>query len=82
MITVNLNPVLLDLGFFQIRWYSIFYIIGFLLTYFVFKYCSEKKVIEHLNKKNLDDLIVYIILGVVLGLAQVPLQDLGDSVWQ
>ena len=31
MIVHNFNPVLVDLGFFEIRWYSIAYILGIII---------------------------------------------------
>jgi len=31
MIVHNFNPVLIDLGLFQVRWYSIAYILGIIL---------------------------------------------------
>ena len=34
MIIHNLDPVLVDLGFFQIKWYSFAYIIGIILGWF------------------------------------------------
>ena len=71
MIIHNFDPVLIDLGFFQIRWYSIAYILGIILGWI---YANEiiKKIISKNNsysvkQKDIDDLIFYLILGIVIG---------------
>ena len=68
MIVHNLNPVLIDLGFFQIKWYSIAYILGILLGWF---YASiiikNNNNITTINRINLEDLIIYLIFGIILG---------------
>ena len=60
MIVHNLNPVLIDLGFFQIKWYSIAYILGIVLGWF---YASiiikNNNNITTINRINLEDLIIY-----------------------
>ena len=59
----NLDPVAFELFSFQIRWYSLSYIIGILLGWV---YC--KKIIRDESIKNLfDDLITFIILGIIIG---------------
>ncbi len=70
MYTHNLDPVLLDLGLLEIRWYSLAYILGIILGWWL-----AKKIIPHvLLSKNLkfnlddfDDLITYIIISIIVG---------------
>ncbi|MCF7836429.1 prolipoprotein diacylglyceryl transferase [Candidatus Gracilibacteria bacterium] len=64
--THNLNPVLLDLGFLQVRWYGIFYAVSFLLAYFWLRNSAQKKLIN-ISAQQVEDLIFGIILGVILG---------------
>ena len=46
MIIHNFDPILIDLGFFQIRWYSLAYIMGILLGW----YLAKKLFINDKNK--------------------------------
>ncbi len=62
----NLDPVLLSLGPFQIRYYGLFYVIGFLAAYFIVNYLARKKELP-LSKDDVADFIIYTILGTVLG---------------
>ena len=71
MIIHNFDPILIDLGFFQIRWYSIAYIFGILIGW-VYAIKIIKKMEVKYNfvfvKKNLfDDLIIYLVIGIILG---------------
>ena len=46
MFTHNLDPVLIDLGFMAIRWYSLAYILGILIGWWL----GKKIIIEKLKK--------------------------------
>jgi len=63
----NLNPVLLKLGFLEIRYYSLVYIIGFLLAYFVLIKAVKSKKVKNLTKAAAEDFMVYLILGSIIG---------------
>ena len=68
----NFDPVLIDLGFFQIRWYSIAYILGILLGWmYAIKIIKSTKNNEYnfkqITTEQFDDLIIYLIIGIVLG---------------
>ena len=70
MYTHNLDPVLLNLGFLQIRWYSLAYILGIIIGWWL-----GKKIIRHLKfSKNLkfdlndfDDFITYLVFSIIIG---------------
>ncbi len=72
MIVHNFDPVLIDLGLFQIRWYSIAYILGILLGW-IYAIKNIKKIqkinygFESVKVSEFDDLIIYVILGIILG---------------
>ena len=72
MIIHNFDPILVDFGVLQIRWYSLAYIFGIVIGW-----AYANKIIR-LNRKNkynyvqittrhFDDLIVYLVIGIVLG---------------
>lgn len=62
----NLNPTILQLGGLEIRWYGLMYVIAFLLTYYYgqWRIKNEK---THLTVKDLDDLLVWSTLGLIIG---------------
>ena len=62
----DLNPVALDLGFAEIRWYGVFYLAAFLITFFWLKFLVRRKLINF-SARQIEDLIFGIILGVIIG---------------
>lgn len=66
MLYHNINPVLLELGPFQIRYYGLLWAAGFVIAYFLIYYLAKRKQLP-LTKDDVSDLIVYEIVGVVLG---------------
>jgi phosphatidylglycerol:prolipoprotein diacylglycerol transferase len=66
----DLNPVLINFSFFEIRWYSLAYILGILIGWWLAKkiivYKIQNKVI-FFDIKLFDDLISYIIISIILG---------------
>ena len=72
MIVHNFDPVLIDLGIFQIRWYSLAYILGILIgwTYAnrIIKLTSINKYnFDQVTTKQFDNLIIYLVVGIILG---------------
>lgn len=63
---LGLGPVALDLGFFQLRWYSLSYLVMIMLGYWYLL-----KLIKlpgaPMSRLHADDLIMYMTLGVILG---------------
>ena len=66
MLYHNINPVLFELGPFQIRYYGLLWAAGFVIAYFLINYMAKRKQLP-LTKDDVSDLIVYEIVGVVLG---------------
>ena len=62
----NINPVLLELGPFQIRYYGLFYALGFVIAYFLLYYLAKRKELK-LTKDDVAELLMYAVIGIVLG---------------
>jgi len=71
MIVHNFDPVFIDLGIIQIRWYSIAYIVGIILGWIYAIKIVKKMIKKHnftlIRPEVFDELIIYLILGIVLG---------------
>ena len=68
MMIHNLDPVLVDLGFFQIRWYSIAYIVGILFGWiYAIKIIKNTNNTSTINQTNFEELLIYLILGIIFG---------------
>ncbi len=66
----NFDPILIDLGILQIRWYSLVYILGILVGWWYGKIIIQKQLKDTLQIKYLkefDELIAYIIIGIIAG---------------
>ena len=62
----NINPVALDLGLLQIRWYAISYVTGILLSwFFILKIIKNKKI--DIDNQIISELISNCIIGIILG---------------
>jgi len=62
----SIDPVIISLGFLDIRWYSMSYILAFLLGLYLIKFFN-KKIKSNIVDKKLDDFLIWSILGVILG---------------
>ena len=68
MYTHNLDPILIDFGFLVIRWYSLAYIFGILIGWWLGKRIILKRFQTlNFNIKEFDNLITYIIISMLLG---------------
>ena len=66
----NFDPVLIDLGIIKIHWYSLAYVFGILIGWWYGRLIITKKIHgsdQEIYLKNFDDLISYIIIGVIVG---------------
>lgn len=63
---LHVSPVALDLGFFQLRWYSLAYLAGIFLGYwYMLRLIAQPG--APLARRHADDLVFYASLGVILG---------------
>ena len=66
----NLDPILFDFGFLIIRWYSLAYIFGILIGWWLGKKILLKKldtINSRFNVTEFDDLITYLIIAILVG---------------
>ncbi len=64
----HVDPVLFQAGPLQVRWYSLLFISGFILGWFIFKsYCRREKVSEDILHPLLYTLLIATIVGARLG---------------
>jgi len=63
---LGLHPVAVDLGFFQIRWYSLAYITGIIIGWwYLLKLLAQPG--APMARRHADDLVFYATLGIILG---------------
>ena len=60
----NFNPVAIQIFSIEIRWYSLAYIFGILIGWL---YCKKILIKDKNISKLFDDLISYLIIGIILG---------------
>jgi phosphatidylglycerol:prolipoprotein diacylglycerol transferase len=64
----NLDPVLLNLGFAQIKWYGLMYVVAFLVTYFFVRAAvKQKKFGKKLTLDDVDTLMLLLVVGLIVG---------------
>jgi phosphatidylglycerol:prolipoprotein diacylglycerol transferase len=62
----KINPEIVRVGPFAVRWYGVMYLLGFAASYLLVKYQIKKKELQ-LPKDFLDSLYTYVIIGLLLG---------------
>jgi phosphatidylglycerol:prolipoprotein diacylglycerol transferase len=63
---LGLSPIALDLGFFQLRWYSLAYLAGIFIGYwYLLKLLKQPG--APMARRHGDDLVFYAALGIILG---------------
>ena len=60
----NFDPVAFQVFSLEIRWYSLSYIFGIVFGWF---YCKKKLIKDEKLLNLFDDLITYLIIGIILG---------------
>ncbi len=63
----NINPVLIAIGPFQVRWYGLMYLLGFIISYGLVRYQLVRRKTLSLTRDQLLDLYFLLILGLILG---------------
>lgn len=64
--SLGLHPVALDLGFLQIRWYSLAYLAGILIGYWYLTVLIRQPGAP-IARRHADDMVFYATLGIILG---------------
>lgn len=62
----HINPNLFHIGSFQFRYYSLMYIVAFLLTYVLVLYRIKKEKYEY-TPEHIQDFLFWAILGLIIG---------------
>lgn len=62
-----INPVAFSIFGFDIYWYGISYVISFILGFQVIKYYSQKYIFLRLKEEELDDILLFVCISLVLG---------------
>jgi phosphatidylglycerol:prolipoprotein diacylglycerol transferase len=63
----NIDPIALSIGPIDIRWYALSYMAGFLIGLWALKKFLTKYPSKYLNIDHMDDILTWIIIGVILG---------------
>ncbi len=65
----NIDPVILSISNtpLKITWYSLSYLAGILLSWIYIKHLNKLNKTNPLETKKIDDLITYIIIGIIIG---------------
>lgn len=61
----NFNPVLLDLGLIQIRWYSLAYIFGIVFGLWMLKIQNRKR--NFMSKEAYDMILTWAVFSIIIG---------------
>jgi phosphatidylglycerol:prolipoprotein diacylglycerol transferase len=64
--TVNINPILVELGPIRVTWYGLMYVFGFFASYLLVRYQMKRKDFG-VSKLEVENLYFYLILGLVIG---------------
>ncbi len=62
----DISPIIFSIGPLSVRWYSMAYLFGILFGWFLVNRYIEKYKIN-LSKTDIEDLVFYITLGIILG---------------
>ena len=63
----DIDPVALDLGVFQIRWYGVSYVAGIVMAWVLLHYRARRAPLSVWTDEQLGDLIFYGTVGIILG---------------
>jgi phosphatidylglycerol:prolipoprotein diacylglycerol transferase len=63
---LGLSPIALDLGFFQLRWYSLAYLAGIVIGWWYLLKLIERPGAP-MARRHADDMVFYATLGILLG---------------
>lgn len=61
----EIDPIIFQIGPVAVRWYGLMYLVGFALAYFLLR--KRARVSERWTPKDVEDLIFFAALGVIVG---------------
>jgi len=64
MIKWNVDPEIFSIGFISIRYYSLLFMLSFVIGIYIFHWVYKR---EGIAKSELDPLLIYMLLGTVIG---------------
>jgi phosphatidylglycerol:prolipoprotein diacylglycerol transferase len=64
--TVNIDPILIEIGPIRVGWYGLMYVFGFLASYLLVRYQMKKKDFG-VSRLEVENLFFYLILGLIIG---------------
>ncbi len=62
----EIDPVIFSIGFLKIRWYGMMYVVGFLAGWWLARHRCRRPW-STISPQQVDDLVFYVMLGVILG---------------
>ncbi len=62
----HIDPVIVKIGPFSLRWYGLMYILGFVSSYVLVLYQVKRKTLK-IERSQIDDLLFALILGLIIG---------------
>jgi Prolipoprotein diacylglyceryltransferase len=66
IIQPSIDPIILSFGFIDIRWYSLAYIVAFVLGSVLIKQFNKKSY-KLISNSEIDKFFIWAILGVIIG---------------
>ena len=60
----NVDPAIFRIGGFELRWYSLLFVSGFILGWFIFTWFCDR---EKLDRKILDPLLYTLLICTIVG---------------
>ena len=61
-----IDPVIFSLGFLQVRWYGLMYVVGFVLAGFLCRPLVDQGFLQ-VERKRIDTLVSYVLVGTFIG---------------
>lgn len=60
----DVDPVIFRIGSYELRWYTLMFMFGFVLGWYIFRWFCRK---EKISQKMLDPLLFVLLLGTIVG---------------
>jgi phosphatidylglycerol:prolipoprotein diacylglycerol transferase len=64
--TLNIDPILIELGPIRVSWYGLMYVFGFIASYLLVRYQMRRRDFR-VTKIEIENLFFYLILGLIIG---------------